>query len=64
MSKIIGITEVIGIELNRRGAMQGQNGSQRGFAGMLNAITGTGGYDGFIVETDEAKYHILIENGQ
>ena len=64
MEKIIEIKEITNFELENIGKLEGNNGSRLGFAEMLNAICGYGGYDGYLIETNEHKYLILINNGQ
>ena len=31
---------------------------------MINRLSGYGGYEGYLVQTDKHTYHVLIEDGQ
>lgn len=64
MEKIIEIKEVTNSKLEYTGKLEGNNGSLLGFAQLLNATCGYGEYDGYLIETNEYKYLILIDNGQ
>lgn len=63
LGKITNIEKIRGLDLANVGSLKGSNGASLGLSGMINAISGYGSYDGYLVETTKHKYHILIENG-
>lgn len=64
IGKIKKIEEVYDLKSSNIGNLIGNNGSQLGISGMLNAIMGWQSFDGYMVETEHKKFYILIENGQ
>lgn len=64
LGKIINIEEVQDINLANRNKLVGDNGARLSTFGMLNALRGYGGYDGYKIETEENIFYVLIENDQ
>jgi len=58
LGKIIKIEEIFDLALTNIGKLTGSNGASLGMSQMLSAC------DGYLIETDKHKYHILISNGQ
>jgi hypothetical protein len=63
-NKILSITEVHNVGLSNSGPLHGKNNARLGMTGMISALSGGGGYDGFFVKTEIDEYAILISNGQ
>lgn len=64
LGKITQIKEVGSLNLGNVGALNGSKGARLGMSGMISALSDYTSYDGYLVETTEHKYHILIDNGQ
>ena len=64
LGKIIKIEEIFNLETANVGRLTGSNGSSLGMSQLIHAMAGCGEYDGYLVETDEHKYHVLISNTQ
>lgn len=64
MEKILKVEVINNLKLSNTGKSTGNNGSRLGMAQMINALCGYGEYDGYLIETDEHKYRILIDNNQ
>lgn len=63
LGKIIKIEELHDLKVSNISGAHSK-GSQKGIVQMLNNLTGSSQVDGYLVETDLHKYHVLIENGQ
>lgn len=55
------IAEVTSVNLQPVAPLNGKGG-RLGISGMINSLSGATSMDGYIVETDQHTYHVLIDN--
>jgi hypothetical protein len=63
LGKITSIKEITGLKLSNRSSLEG-NGGRLGLSQVINTLSGYGEKDGYLVETDKHKWHLLIDNSQ